>query len=238
MPKPPSPLVMLTLMVVMASLDTLRSPPQRSPRSAAPPPRAAPLIRASAEPGCLRVAAMATGHGAPQMGGRRPKHSRGRRPARNVLAPARRRALLGPSRLGSRRKCHVVAGRLLQKEVLPDKRLLENTGAALVHPASPEMNALPRWLLLALFALLIVAPSESFLRRSSFGAAETVGAWPSCRALLAPLSSLTRRCARADLMVPVCAEDTGDELTAPPQEVQVATVALPHICELEDSKLQ
>ena len=29
------------------------------------------------------------------------------------------------------------------------------TGAALVHPASPEMNALPRWLLLALFALLI-----------------------------------------------------------------------------------
>ena len=29
-----------------------------------------------------------------------------------------------------------------------------------MHPASPEMNALPRWLLLALFALLIVAPSE------------------------------------------------------------------------------
>ena len=49
-------------------------------------------------------------------------------------------------------------------KVLPDKRLLENTGSALVHPASPEMN-LPRWLLLALFALLIVAPSESFLRR-------------------------------------------------------------------------
>ena len=99
-------------------------------------------------------------------------------------------------------------------KVLPDKRLLENTGAALVHPASPEMNALPRWLLLALFALLIVAPSESLLRRSSFGAAaETVGAWPSCRALLAPLSSLTRRCARADLMVPVCAEDTGDEVS-------------------------
>ena len=76
------------------------------------------------------------------------------------------------------------------------------------------MNVLPRCLLLALFALLIMAPSESLLRRSSIGAAaETVGAWPSCRALLAPLSSLTRRCARADLMVPVCAEDTGDEVS-------------------------
>ena len=32
------------------------------------------------------------------------------------------------------------------------------------------MNALPRWLLLALFALLIVAPSESFFASSSFGA--------------------------------------------------------------------
>ena len=50
-------------------------------------------------------------------------------------------------------------------KVLPGKRLLENTGVALGDPASPEMNALPRWLLLALFALLIVAPSESFLRQ-------------------------------------------------------------------------
>ena len=76
------------------------------------------------------------------------------------------------------------------------------------------MNVLPRWLLLALFALLIVAPSESFFfASSSFGARCGQSARPSCRALLAPLSSLTRRCARADLMVPVCAEDTGDEVS-------------------------
>jgi len=77
------------------------------------------------------------------------------------------------------------------------------------------MNALPRWLLLALFALLIVAPSESFSSPAPPPSAplRTVGAWLSCRALLAPLSSLTRCCARADLMVPVCAEDTGDEVS-------------------------